>query len=78
MIAFTRSSEPSTAPPALWRHWPEMQNWPVSSKMSPAVQTPLSSAAVAVIDLNVEPVGPALWNARFTCGSPEFGPNNEL
>ena len=53
------SSDPSTALPALWRHWPEMQNWPVSSNTELVVHAPLSSAAVAVIGLNVEPVGPA-------------------
>ncbi len=61
MIALSRSSEPSTAWPALCRHWPEMQNWPVSSKMLLVLHTPLSSAAVAVIGLKVEPVGPTLW-----------------
>src|ERR1700735_5134492 len=34
------------------------------------LQRPLSSAAVAVIGLNVEPVGPALWIARLRRGSP--------
>jgi hypothetical protein len=31
-------------------------------------QLPLSSAAVAVIGLNVDPVGPALWIARLISG----------
>ena len=46
--------------------------------MSPVVHTPLSSAAVAVIGLNVEPVGPALWIARLSSGSPPLGFVNAL
>jgi len=30
-IALTRSSTPLAAPPALCRHWPSRQNWPLSS-----------------------------------------------
>ena len=41
--------------------------------MSLVVQAPLCRAAVAVIGLNVEPVGPALWIARFSSGSPLLG-----
>ena len=51
------------------------QNWPVSSQIWSGAQSPLSSAAVAVITLNVEPVGPALWIARFSSGLPLLGPN---
>src|SRR5947209_2610942 len=73
-MALTRSSAPSTAPPALWRHcWAPpvpTQNWPVSSKMLSTDHSPLASAAVAVIGLNVDPVGPALWVARLRSGSP--------
>ena len=36
-------------------------------------QLPLSSAATAVIGLNVEPSGPSLWIARLISGSPPRG-----
>ena len=68
---------PSTAWPALWRHcWAApvpTQNWPLSSYRLPVVHSPLSSAAVDVIGLNVEPVGPALWMARLSSGYPSLG-----
>ena len=49
------------------------QNWPVSSKMSLVVHSPLDSAATLVIGLNVEPVGPALCVARLSSASPPLG-----
>src|SRR5689334_4174294 len=72
-MAFSRFSTPSTAPPAFWRHWPLKQYLPVSSNTSPTVQAPLCRAAVAVIGLNVDPVGPAVWIARLSRGKLEAG-----
>ena len=51
------STGPLAAPPALWSVIPPMSREPVSSKIVLGEIRWSSSAAVAVIGLNAEPVG---------------------
>ena len=57
-------------PPALCRVIPPSVNEPPSTIVVVGVSTPLSSAATAVIGLNVEPVGYRPWVARSVYGDP--------